>query len=247
MSEMDFFRSPPASYNPITPHAAMRAYEEGILPIEQFIYMSTSIQPLDERIVDIGAIERILSRDDLGARENLFLIDIFESMIKGKDAEYAVFAAESINLIEARYNQKIEALKERSSRSTNPEIASEIAHLYHELALINSKRKSIKAFYLREAVMHLRHFLELKYISRKDIILIIQILVELDLFDFAKDFLSAMNPDGTDPYIPILKAEIEFATHNYEAVFSIVRNLDPDSLGETEADLYTYWLSPYEQ
>jgi hypothetical protein len=248
MSEMDFFRKPPASYVPITPHAALRAYEEGILPVEQFIYMSTSVQPLDEKQVDISAIERVLARDDLDVQDNLFLIEIFESMIRSKDPEYAVFAAESINLIEARYHQKITILKENAALETNPEIASRIARLYFELGLINEKRTSIKAFYLRESVSHLKGFLDLKYISRDDFILLARILIELGLFELAADVIAAMgNELEGHPYIPFLKAEIAFARHDYDEVFETIKNIHPDSLDEIEADLYTYWLSPHEK
>jgi hypothetical protein len=247
MSEMDFFRMPSSDYNPITPHAAIRAYEEGIIPIEQFVYMSTSLQPLDEKTVDMSAIERVLSRDDLGIRENLFLVEIFETMVKSKDPEFAVFAAESINLIEARYNQKVEALKKEYESTHNPETASRIAHVYFELGLINNKRRSIKGFYLREAVVYLRDFFKLKYISREDIILIIKILLELELFDFARDFLVTMGPEDADPVIPILRAEVEFETGHFTEAFDFINKVNPDSLGEAEAELYTYWLSPYEK
>jgi hypothetical protein len=247
MSEMNFFRSPQRSYNPITPHAALKAYEEGILPIEQFIYMSTSVQPLDEKIVDIGAIERILARDDLELRENLFLVEVFESMVMSKDAEHAVFAAESINLIEARYNQKIESSKEQYEKSPDTATASRIAHLYFELGCINGKRKSIKAFYLREAVSYLRIYLNTNFFPREDVSLIVKILLDLDLFDVAKDFLTIIDPEQTDHHIAVFRAEIEFAMHNYDSTIKIVKRFNPDALGESEADLYTYWLSTNEK
>ncbi len=247
MSEMDFFRTQQRSYNPITPHAALKAYEEGILLIEQFIYMSTSIQPLDEKLVDISAIERVLARDDLGLRENIFLVEVFETMVMSKDAEHAVFAAESINLIEARYNQKIDMLRETYGESQDTETASRIAHLYYELGLLNHRRTSIKAFYLRESVTYLRVFIQTPFFPKKDITLMVRILIELDLFDVARDFLKTVNSGGNDHHIAVLKAEIEFAMHNYEEAFRIIKKFNPDNLGEAEADLYTYWLSPYEK
>jgi hypothetical protein len=246
MSELDFFRSKPDYYLPITPQAAIRAYEEGILPIEQFIYMSTSLQPLDEKLIDISAIERVLARDDLGLAENLFLINIFDLMVNSKDSEYTVFAAESINLIEARYNSKIEFFKKEYERSKKPAGLAEIAELYYELGLLNENRFSIKEFYLKEAFTFLKDSVDVTAINKDDIKLFIKILLELGLNDFARDFLSTID-DIADPIIPVLRAKVEFSMHQYKDVHDIIKNIDPDMLGEDEADLYTYWLSPYEK
>jgi hypothetical protein len=246
MSELDFFRRPAPHYNPMTPHAALRAYEEGILPIEHFIHMSTSLHPLDEANFDISAIERVLARDDLGLDENLFLMNILELMVRSKDAEYAVFAAESINLIEARYNHRIERLKDIYVAGNDPDIAGEIARAYYELARINEKRKSIKLFYLKEGLLYLKDIIKAKAIKREEIVLLIRILLDLELYQYARDFLKTLD-NSTDPIVPILRAEVDFSVRDWESAFEKVRALDPDTLGEYEVDLYTYWLSPYEK
>lgn len=246
MSELDFFRRPSPSYVPVTPHAALRAFEEGILPIEHFIHMSTSLHPLDEANCDIGSIERVLARDDLGLDENLFLMDIFERMTRSRDAEQAVFAAESINLIEARYNQRIERLKDMYYQTNDPDTAGEIARAFYDLARLNDSRPSIKTFYLKEGLIYLKDIIKAKAVRREEIELIVRIMLELELYQFARNFLATLD-NTTDPIVPILRAEVDFSVRDWDSAFEKVRSLDPDTLGENEVDLYTYWLSPYEK
>ena len=98
-----------------------------------------------------------MAGEDLGIDTNLFLLDIFKKLIKHEDPEIALFAAESINAIENRYNKKIENLQELLSQIVDTESLRNLAQLLYELALINQSSITIKKFYLKEAYICYRN------------------------------------------------------------------------------------------
>lgn len=95
-----------------------------------FIFKSGSTKPLNEEPFDIEAIERLLSRKDLDLEANMILIDIFEKLIFSADQEIALFAAESINIIETRYNSRIEQLKIILEEKDSIEVHAELGKLF---------------------------------------------------------------------------------------------------------------------
>ena len=127
-------------YNPRTPRAALLAVESGLLPQEAYIYKANSIKPLFEEPVDIPEIERILASENNDLTTNLLLIGILERLLVNNDSEIALFAAESINAIEGRYNDRIEGLKARYRHSADPSILRDIAHQFFEIGTINLSR-----------------------------------------------------------------------------------------------------------
>lgn len=124
MKDYDFFRARRVMFNPRTPVAALKAYETGFNPLEMFIFKSGSAKPLNEEPFDIEAIERYLSRQDLNLEANSILVSIFEKLIYSQDQELALFAAESINIIENRYNNRIEEAKKPWKRRKAISISS---------------------------------------------------------------------------------------------------------------------------
>ena len=107
----DYLRERNIKFKPKTPRAAINAFAARILPIHAFVNMGTSVKPLDEEPYDLDNIERVLARENLDLQTNLLLMRLFERMVRNEDTEIALFAAESMNLIENRYNKNIEALK----------------------------------------------------------------------------------------------------------------------------------------
>ena len=113
MEGFTYFKTVRESFIPKTPDAALKAMEAGLQPGEAFIYRGTSIKPLDDEPLDLDEIARVVEREDLDIQTNLLLMRIFEKLVKSQDAELALFAAESINAIENRYNSSIETLKKK--------------------------------------------------------------------------------------------------------------------------------------
>ncbi|MEA1911578.1 MAG: hypothetical protein U9N32_07885, partial [Spirochaetota bacterium] len=174
MDEYDYFRDRKEGFQPKTPIAALKAYQAGFLPISVFTYKSGSTKPLDETPYDIEEIEKLLSRENLGLETNIVLIGIFENLIFSEDQEIALFAAESINIIENRYNKKIEALKQslQSDKLTETELTkvkSKLGRLFFELAMLNKERDSIKKFFLRESYQYFSNIRKVRNLEAEEL------------------------------------------------------------------------------
>ena len=234
----------PHNFKPKTPFAALKAYEEGILPLDYFVNMSTSLHPIDELTYDVDTIERILSREDLSLNDNLLLMRIFEELVKNNDPEIALYAAESINLIESRYNNKIESLKTDIEESQRPSMMITLSRLYFELAMLNMKNSSIHEFYLKEAFFWLRSISRVNNVHRKDIVLLTDVLIALGFLDYAKQVLDELAGDEKDSFFILLKAKVEFESGHYIEVKRHVIELKDylDELNEEGANIYSYWM-----
>ncbi len=249
MEGFEFFKSSRELYRPKTPAAALKAYETGFNPIEMFIFKSGSTKPLNEEPFDMEAIERLLSRKDLDLEANVVLIGIFEKLIYSHDQETALFAAESINIIENRYNSRIEQLKEllakdpEKDKDESSEVHSELGKIFFELAMINGSRVSIKKFYFKEAYSRMNFVRAHRKLTIEELGLMVRILLELQLYRNAMDILERESNEKDTDYL-FLKAEIAFAMKKYDLVFPLCRELreKAEDLSSERKMLLYYWL-----
>jgi len=243
MDEYDYFRNRNESFIPKTPIAALKAYRTGFLPISVFTYKSGSTKPLDEKPYDIEEIERLLSRENLGLETNIVLIGIFEDLIFSEDQEIALFAAESINIIENRYNKKIERLKLELKSGESLEISSHLGRLFFELAMLNKERESIKKFFLRESYRHFSDVRKKKGLSEDELNTLVRILIELKLYRNAAEVINKEKTEETTVYL-FLKAEIEFAMGNYSETRDICRKIvnQSERITKKEQMVLDYWV-----
>ena len=243
-SGFDYLRGSRDSFTPKTPNAALKAFAARILPIHAFVNMGTSAKPLDEEPYDLDNLERVLARENLDLQTNLLLMRLFERMVRNDDTEIALFAAESMNLIENRYNKKIEALKGQiEAQEENQSARAELSRLYFELAQIYEPVTSIRDFYLRESHAHLKKLVEAGTADRDSIGRLVHIFIRIGAFDQALAVLEKYG-DDSDTFFLWLKAEIEFRKRNYIGVFQICTWLlqRREQLSESEKDLLSYWL-----
>lgn len=243
MDGYDFFRNRKESFQPKTPIAALKAYKAGFLPISVFTYKSGSTKPLDETPYDIEEIERLLSRENLGLETNIVLISIFESLIFSEDQEIALFAAESINIIENRYNKKIEELKQTIADDESTEVFSKLGRLFFELAMLNKERDSIKKFFLRESYQYFSDIQKKRKLLAEELNTLIRILLELKLYTNAENIIEKEKTEESSAYL-FLKAEIYFAMGKYTDSRDICRRIQniSDSLSDKEQMTIDYWL-----
>ncbi|MCF6334812.1 MAG: hypothetical protein L3J12_03630 [Spirochaetales bacterium] len=243
MSEFDYFRNKKDRFNPKTPIAALKAYRTGFLPISVFTYKSGSTKPLDEVPYDIDEIEKLLSRKNLGLETNIVLIGIFEKLIFSEDQEIALFAAESINIIENRYNKKIEDIKNNLETDKSSENYSELGRLFYELAILNKERESIKKFFFRESYRYFSEVRKMRRLRDDELNTLIRILLELKLYMNAADILRKEKTEETVRYL-MLKAEIWFAMGNYAETRDILRKVEKstETLIDKEQSIIDYWL-----
>jgi hypothetical protein len=240
--ELDFFRRKHEGYTPFSSHAAIRAFENGIAPIEFFIYKSTSVKSIEEKPYDFDAIERILSRKDIDLKTTRFLINVFNDMLKDRDAERALFGAEGINTIESRYNKNIESLKKKLKKRKDSEINYELARLYYELALINKKQKDIKNYFLKTAYNYLKNNQKQKSFSIPNLELLINIFLEFKFAGKALETLKKIDVSH-NPSLLILLAKVEFKNKHYQEVYKIFYELKKykESLNPETKKLFEYW------
>ncbi len=243
MDGYDYFRNRKESFQPKTPIAALKAYKAGFLPISVFTYKSGSTKPLDEIPYDIEEIERLLSRENLGLETNIVLISIFENLIFSEDQEIALFAAESINIIENRYNKKIEELKQIVENEESAEVFSKLGRLFFELAMLNKERESIKKFFLRESYQYFSNIRNKRKLSAEELNTLIRILLELKLHTNAEDIIEKEKSEESTAYL-FLKAEICFAMGKYSDSRDICLRIQEisDSLTDKEQMTIDYWL-----
>ncbi len=243
MDEYEYFRNRNESFVPKTPIAALNAYHAGFLPISVFTYKSGSTKPLDEKPYDIEEIERLLSRENLGLETNIVLIGIFEDLIFSEDQEIALFAAESINIIENRYNKKIEKLKLELKSGGSLEKSSRLARLFFELSMLNKERESIKKFFLRESYRYFSDVRNKRALFEDELNTLVRILIELKLFRNAAEVIDKEKTEETKAYL-FQKAEICFAMGQYFETRAICRKImdQSDKLTKKEQMTLDYWL-----
>ena len=241
MEGFDYFKKAGDSFKPQTPAAAFKAMQVENLPSEAFIYQSTSVKPLDEEPFDLNEIDRILTREDLDGQTNLLLMRIFEKLVKNPDSETALFAAEGINAIEGRYNDRIEALKKELEKKKDLSLLSRLAEAFLELSQFY--RTVIKNFYLKEAYSYLTEIERIGHLSKKDICLLIKVLLDLKLYDQAKGIIDS-HAEKNDPNFILLEAEIEFRRCNFLRVQQLCAGLFDmeETLDEHAKALIKYWL-----
>jgi len=241
MAGFDYFRSFHERYQPRTALSALKALGEELIEQEAYIHLGVSIRPVDDEPVDLGEIERILSRDDLDLETNMLLVKILEKLVKDKDPERALFAAESINLIENRYNRRIEELKSSFKKTGDLSFLSRLANQFFELSQVYTG--SIRNFYLKEAYSHLVRISRIKRITKEDNALATRVLLELKQYGQAASILEKVAE--REEYIFImLEAELEFRRRNfYQVIHQCARLFEfEEALDEGAKSILDYWL-----
>ena len=244
MDEFDYIRDLHTYLNVRTPSTALRAISIGVLPAEAYTYKANSIKPLFEEPFDLDEIERVLAREDSDIQTNLLLMRILEKLIKHDDAEIALFAAESINTIENRYNKEIERLKVEFEKEEDPSALRKLADLYYELALLNSKRRAIRNFYLEESFSFICKIQDIARLNVDDTRFLVRVLLELKRLGQAKRIIQQVKDiQGEGIKFRILEAEAEFYAGNFSKVFEIFMEISKrkEILSKHELDLLEYW------
>ncbi|HUW40930.1 MAG TPA: hypothetical protein VMV90_07945 [Rectinemataceae bacterium] len=244
MNIREFFLDVGTYILPRTPAGALKAFESGFCPIEAFIYKSTSTKPVDEEPYDIEEIDRILARPNLDFRTNLVLMGVFEKLIHHQNQELALWAAESINVLENRYNARIASIKKGLGRDADAGAGlSELARVNFELALLNGKRQAIKEFYIDQSLANFKELLKLRRLEGAERNTYIRALMEARDYEAAAELLE-VGPSEATPEDILLIAEIEYSQKHFDRASNVLSRLAGrlDKLGEREAALYAYWM-----
>jgi len=249
-----FFRERREGFAPRTPAAALRALGLGVVPEESFVYLSTSQKPLDEEPFDLDEIERVLARKDLDLETNILMKGILEKLVSRGEQETSLFGAEGINLLEARYVDRIEELRlfikdqgAAPGAAFSPktvEAMRRMARWYYELALLHGKTRSIKTFYLKEAYSRFRDSMQGPVgMTGPQLRLFVGVLVGLGMYDQAAHVIAGA-PDASDPELLLLRAEVAYHRRDYAEVVRACRERSESGAAilPGERRLISYWL-----
>ncbi len=241
MAGFDFFRSRRPGYQPRTPAAALKAVGTGTVPVEQFVYASTSAKPLDEEPFDLDEIERVLARPDLTLQSSVLLKRVLGRLIGSKEQETALFGAEGINALESRALTRIEKLKTAMKVQPGQDVRRRLAREYYEMAELQAGSESVRLFYLREAFSSLCGEGDLA-LTRADLPLAVDILVARHLLEQANQLLVGFSDDG-DVEVQLMSARVAFHRGNYHAVAEICRGLAVRGAeaGEMKKRIISFW------
>lgn len=223
-------------YIPRTPTAALQAASEGILPIEAFIYKSTSLNPIMKKPYDLDNIEWLLSRPNRDLKTNLLLREVLTEISQYEDKEVALFAAESLNAMEKEYNSRLMALKEKIAKTPDRDNQSAAAKIYYHLALLNKDEKTLCNFYLKEGYLLLGDLENREVASDEDRYLLIRILIHLKLYDQAEQLL----PDTKGNRL--IRMELAYERRDISRLTSLMEELKQDKdLTEIELEIIKFW------
>ena len=245
-SGFTYLRESQLLYTPKTPNAALKAVENGLLPNDAFIYMANSVHPLFEEPVDIAAIERTLARKGNDLDTNLMLVRILERLLKSKDGETALFAAESINAIENSYNERIEELKKLFEKENDPRHLKSIAEQFYEVGLLNESRRGIRNFYLLEAYSYMKRYESEAAISDTDLIFILRLMISLKSFRLARSVVTQALRKYPENYrLILMAAEVEYHRRNYREVFSLIHRIKHqwEALPKELQNAFRHWIA----
>lgn len=222
MTIKDFIESSRVLFKPKTPNAALLAAEEGILPVQFYVYKISSVSPLYEEPFDLEEIQRILSIQNTDLETKILLMKIFKKLSYHEDPEIALFAAESMNAIESRYNNKIEKLKKKIEDDVSPELLRECANEFYEMAILSSQ-DVIKKFYLKESFLLMRKLETMADYSKEDGLFTITLLNELTMYGQSKQNISKMKEEfgANDSELLEAEANIEYSQGNFLNVINI--------------------------
>ena len=238
-----YLRNASNYFVPRTQATALKAVQDGLLPEEAFIHKAVNIRPIFEEPYDILEIERLLARQDLDIGSALLLMRIFEKLIKDPDKELALFAAESINALEVRYNRRIEQLRKSLAGGLRGETVRRLIHTLYELGMLNFARPVLKDFYLAEALQTFRSHLDEYHADDDDLELFIRILLERDMTREAEATLNVLLIGKEDkPFVLYLMAQVQFVKKNFTRVMTILSILNDRKLLPESRPSYEFWM-----
>lgn len=226
---------------PRTQAQALRGFAEGLLNAEYFMYKAVNIHPIVEEPWDLPEMDRLLAKPDLDDDTASLLMMVFEKMIKHKDKELALFAAESINTLERRFLARIQERRARLDDDPGPEASRAVIEGYRAAARLFSSRPVLRGFYLSEARRYADRFAARLADPDKDVAARVELLIEMGEFPQADEALRAGlrgHPDSKA--LRFAAARLAFMTRRFREVAKELEAIG-DAGGPETAALTQFW------
>jgi len=243
MTGFDYIRRIGEFYRPRTPRAAFLAVDTGLLPMEAFVFKSSSTKSLFDEPWNPEDLERALAKPEMSLGEAMLLSEIFTEMTKSPDKELALFAAESLNGLEARWSRRVEDMRAAVGEGSCEDGAiCRFARALYEYALIVGRYAPIRNYYLREAYYVLTERPG-ACLSPEGFETRIRCLLRLGLYDQAETVLQSELGTRSDGEILLLAAEAAFLRKDTRRLRDLVggRALDSIDMPEERRELLRIW------
>lgn len=227
---------------PRTQAQALRGFSEGLLNPEYYMYKAVNVHPILEEPWDLPEMDRLLAKPDLDLETASLLMAVFEKMIKHKDKELALFAAESINALERRHLSRLQALKEGLADDDGPGTARAVVEGYRAMARLFAERPVLRGFYLSEARRYAEAYSGRLADPELDLPARIDILVDMGEPRLAAEVLDrglAEHPGSLK--LRFLSAKLAFITRRYRDVAEELEAMG-DGAGPAELALRNFWI-----
>lgn len=250
MKVFDFFNIQDKYFNPKTPNSALKGIRTGSIPKEFFIFISNflyspfetpgKLEILSEakELKRLNELERILAKEDLDIELQLLMIFTLEKLGKHNNPEIALFAAESINTIENRYNKKIYDLKENIQKEKKLEYIKMIIVTLYNYGYINKSKEDIKEFYFKEALDFYKELDEAEYINKELLLIRIKLLNQLKMFKESREILKEFQDILPLELKTLIAVEIEYEDRSFDKIHDVMEDYTLCNIDGINKDLY---------
>ncbi len=219
----DFYRraEKKETYMPKTQRGLRKAFSEGLIGIEFYIEMATSLRPLVDEAQDLDEVTRLFSQQKLSLRPTPHSVKILRNMIKDPNPEIALYAAEGLNTIENSYIQKIQNLKEKLAHGKGVEevLLYNLGILYLRFVRLLEGQALIRNFYLQESLDYFEKANRLNSGNPRILRPIGEVYMLLGEYNKAlRIFRYLFTEDGSDRESLMMIAECYFYSGEYEKI-----------------------------
>ncbi len=231
---------------PRTQAQALQGFTQGLLGPEYYIFRAVNVHPVLEEPWDINEIDRLLAKPDLDQETAVLLMIVFERMVKVRDKELALFAAESINVLERRYIGKIQGLRasliENADRNGRRDTLRGILQSYRILGRFCFARPELRLFYLGEAKRWIEDNLDILDEPDPDTVAYVQLLMDMnDLSSAATVLDSALALYPEYRALRYLAAQLSFLAGKPQDVARHLELLEIDDSQKVLWDIQNFW------
>ncbi|MBP7094629.1 MAG: hypothetical protein KBC36_00930 [Spirochaetia bacterium] len=231
MDTLATIRSLRSGFVPRTQAQAFAALKRGLVEEAVCVWRSVNVRPILEEPWDLDEIERLLAREQLDEATVLALVRIFDRLSRGPDKEAALFAAESLNALELRYERRVQRLRKGLKARPSAQATLQLAEAYRALSLACGSRPVLARFYLGEALAALDGGKSggMSERDRRSIAVAASgLLVELGNPEGALERLaSPLARTPSDPALRLAEARARFAARDFPAVARVLEEAEP--------------------
>lgn len=228
-----------------TLNAALQAVRQGVIPAEGIAFLMNSLGPLGEAPEDFAAFDRLLSRPDLDLKTARFLMGMFLHSVHHPDTETALFAAESLNALEVRYNKAaFEARRRFLETPGQAEPLRGLLRAEYRLLVLNRDRLSLRRHHAATLVRLVSTHRTWFRLRLSDTLILLAAHRALGRDAKALRLLEACRRQGAEHLrLDLIRADLAFRAGRAAKAAEVVRSLDSTRADPRVRSLVRFWAS----